>query len=183
MNPINPVCSHDSSSNFDFGCGGGVSCIALLLQALYIQTCTRLGLLLFGKSYISKVNHNIFLSLHEFMSIYILYWHKHRHFLAIFGYFWVILFFKYRYTVLQKYRHTRNLLETRVIIKISAHPCYPTNVDWFSWEWSKKKNFKMSDSKKLRFSKLPILKKISWKFHALVLGLVGLIDAKGIGAA
>ena len=25
-------------------------------------------------------------------------------------------------------------LETRVIIKISTHPCYPRNFDWFSWE-------------------------------------------------
>ena len=31
MDSINPVCSHDSSSTFDFGCG--VSCISLLLQA------------------------------------------------------------------------------------------------------------------------------------------------------
>ena len=33
------------------------------------------------------------------------------------------------YTVLQKYRHTRNFLETRVIIKILKNPCYPINVD------------------------------------------------------
>jgi hypothetical protein len=46
-----------------------------------------------------------------------------------------------------------------------------------------KKKFKMADSKKLRFSKPPILKKISWKFHGLVLGLVGFIDAKGIDVA
>ncbi len=43
-----------------------------------------------------------------------------------------------------------------------------------------KKKYKMADSKKLRFSKPPILKKISRKFHGLVFGLVGLIDAKGI---
>ena len=47
----------------------------------------------------------------------------------------------------------------------------------------KKKNFKMADSKKLRFSKPPILKKIPRKFHGLVLGLVGLIDPKGIDVA
>jgi hypothetical protein len=45
------------------------------------------------------------------------------------------------------------------------------------------KKFKMADSKKLSFSKSPILKKISRKFYRLVLGLVGLIDAKGIGVA
>ena len=28
-----------------------------------------------------------------------------------------------------------------IIIKISAHPCYPINFDWFSWEWSKKNFF------------------------------------------
>ena len=38
----------------------------------------------------------------------------------------------------------------------------------------------MANSKKLRFSKLPILKIFSRKFHGLVLGLVELIDAKGI---
>ena len=34
-----------------------------------------------------------------------------------------------------------------------------------------------------RFSKSPILKKFSRKFHRLVLGLVGLIDAKAINVA
>ena len=43
-----------------------------------------------------------------------------------------------------------------------------------------KKKIKMGDSKKLRFSKLPILKNCSQKLHRLVLGLVGLVDAKGI---
>ena len=47
----------------------------------------------------------------------------------------------------------------------------------------KAKKFKMADSKKQGFSKSPILKKISRKFHRLVLGLVGLIDAKGIDEA
>jgi hypothetical protein len=41
----------------------------------------------------------------------------------------------------------------------------------------------MTDSKNLRFSKPPILKKISRKFQGLVLALVGLIDAKGIDVA
>jgi hypothetical protein len=43
--------------------------------------------------------------------------------------------------------------------------------------------FKMADSKKMSFSKLPILKILLCKFHGLVLGLVGLIDAKGIDVA
>ena len=38
----------------------------------------------------------------------------------------------------------------------------------------------MVDSKKQRFSKSPILKIFSQKFHRLVLRLVELIDAKGI---
>ena len=38
----------------------------------------------------------------------------------------------------------------------------------------------MADSKKAHFSKSPILKIFSWKFLRLVLGLVGLIDAKYI---
>ena len=32
-----------------------------------------------------------------------------------------------------------NFLETREKVKISTHPFYYTNLDWFSWEWSKKK--------------------------------------------
>ena len=43
----------------------------------------------------------------------------------------------------------------------------------------RKKKFKMADSKKQRFSKSPILKIFSQKFHRWVLGLVGLNDAKG----
>ena len=46
-----------------------------------------------------------------------------------------------------------------------------------------KKKINIADSKKMRFSKSPILKKISRKFHRSVLGLVGLIDAKGINMA
>ena len=78
------------------------------------------------------------------------------------------------------------LLEIRVIIKISKNPCYPINVDWFSLEWSKisfffeKKKYKMADSKKTYCPAPPILNIFSWKFHGLVLGLVGFIDAKGI---
>ena len=94
-----------------------------------------------------------------------------------------------KYTLLQKYN--RNLLETRKIIIISTHTCYPINFDWFSWEWSKRKEvfnfnfifFNIADSNKLRFSKPPILKIFSPKFQRLVLGLVGLIDAKGIDMA
>ena len=43
--------------------------------------------------------------------------------------------------------------------------------------------FKIAYSKKLRFSKLPILEKISPKFHGLVLGLAVLIGAKNIDVA
>ena len=65
--------------------------------------------------------------------------------------------------------------ETRVIIKTSTHPWYPRIFDWFWWEWSKKKDwiffFKMAYSKKLRFSKPPILKKKNRKnFRDLSLG-------------
>ena len=34
-----------------------------------------------------------------------------------------------KYTVLQKYRHTRKFLETKLFIKILKNPCYPFNVD------------------------------------------------------
>ena len=47
----------------------------------------------------------------------------------------------------------------------------------------RKKNFKMADWKKAYFPKSPILKKFSRKFHGLVLGLVGLNDAKPIDFA
>ena len=41
----------------------------------------------------------------------------------------------------------------------------------------------MADFQNGRFSKSPILKTLLGKFHGLVLGLVGLIDAKGIDVA
>ena len=47
----------------------------------------------------------------------------------------------------------------------------------------RKKNFKMANWKKAYFPKSPILKKFSRKFHGLVLGLVGLNDAKPIDLA
>ena len=47
----------------------------------------------------------------------------------------------------------------------------------------RKKNFKMADWKKAYFPKSPILKIFSRKFHGLVLGLVGLNDAKPIDMA
>ena len=60
----------------------------------------------------------------------------------------------------------------------------------FSQRWSKKKiqngrlrKFKMAASKKPHFPAPPILSIFSWNFYGLVLGLVELIDAKGIGLA
>ena len=41
----------------------------------------------------------------------------------------------------------------------------------------------MADSKKLSFSIPPILNIFFQKFHGLVIGLVGLIDVKGIDVA
>ena len=43
-----------------------------------------------------------------------------------------------------------------------------------------KKKIKMADSKKGHFPSPPILNIFFQKFHGLVLGLVGLIEAKGI---
>ena len=51
-------------------------------------------------------------------------------------------------------RIARNFLETRENVKISTHPFYHTNLDWFSWEWSKRKLF---------FSKKTRLKRIESK--------------------
>ena len=45
------------------------------------------------------------------------------------------------------------------------------------------KNSKWPNFQNGRFSKSPILKHFSRKFHRLVLGLVGLIDVKGIDVA
>ena len=47
----------------------------------------------------------------------------------------------------------------------------------------KKKKFKMADSKKLSFSTSPKAEQFPPKFHGLVLGIVGLIDVKGINVA
>ena len=41
----------------------------------------------------------------------------------------------------------------------------------------------MANSKKQRFLKSPILNIFLWKFYGLVLGLIELIDAKGIDVA
>jgi hypothetical protein len=46
-----------------------------------------------------------------------------------------------------------------------------------------KKKFKMADSKKLSFSTSPKAEQFPPKFHGFVLGIVGLIDAKGIDFA
>ena len=72
----------------------------------------------------------------------------------------------------------RNLLENREDMKYLPHPFYHTNLDWFIRKWSK--NSKWPIFQNVRFSKSPILKNFSRKFHRLVLGLVGLIDAKAI---
>ena len=85
-----------------------------------------------------------------------------------------------QYTVLQKYRHTRNFLKTRVIIKVLKNPCYPMNVDQFRRESSKKELFfwkkknqngrlKKTEFFKIAKSQYSLWK---WKFHGLVLGLV-----------
>ena len=80
-------------------------------------------------------------------------------------------------------------LEIRVIIKISSHPWYPRTFDWFSLGSSQKKYFwkknsKMADLKKTEFFNYPQkLSNCRQNFYRLVLGLVGLIDAKGIDVA
>ena len=57
-----------------------------------------------------------------------------------------------RYTVLHMFMHVLFLsFKTRVIIKVTTHPCNPSIFDWFSWGWSKKhsknKISKMTDTK------------------------------------
>ena len=58
----------------------------------------------------------------------------------------------------------------------------------FHWDQAKKNFFEKKNTKwpifqNGRFSKSPILKIFLRKFHRLILGLVGLIDAKGIDVA
>ena len=53
----------------------------------------------------------------------------------------------------------------------------------FFTEMKQKKKIKMTASKKPHFPAPPVLNIFSWKFHGLVLGLVELIDAKGIDFA
>ena len=65
-------------------------------------------------------------------------------------------------------RIARNLLETRENVKISTHPFYHTNLDWFSKKLSKKK-FKIANSRK-NFAKIsqigPWVSRIDWcKVH------------------
>ena len=56
-------------------------------------------------------------------------------------------------------RIARNFLETRESIKISTHPFYHVNLDWFSWEWSKKKFFFWKKKSKMAvFQKWPFFK-------------------------
>ena len=59
-------------------------------------------------------------------------------------------------------------------------PSLLTNKLWHVFMVIKQKKIKIADSKKLRFSKSPNLKKKLWKFNGLFLGLVALIDAKGL---
>ena len=72
-------------------------------------------------------------------------------------------------------------------LDLNFDPSLLTNKFWLVFmgkkKERKKKKIKMADSKKQHFSKLPILNIILWKFHGLVLGLVELIDAKGIDVA
>ena len=95
---------------------------------------------------------------------------------------WVSCYMQSWYTLYNVIlRIARNLLETRENIKISTHPFYPINLDWFSWGWSK------------QYSKWPTQKNWVFQFRqfaiffsknsGLVLGLVGLIDAKDIDVA
>ena len=57
-------------------------------------------------------------------------------------------------------RIARNFLETKENIKISTHPFYHVNSDWFSWEWSKKIFFFFlkKKSKMAVFQKWPFFK-------------------------
>ena len=60
-------------------------------------------------------------------------------------------------------------------INILTHTLYLRIFEQFSWGWRKKRKkekSKMADSKKLSFSKPPILKMFLRNFHGLVLGLV-----------
>ena len=69
-------------------------------------------------------------------------------------------------------RIARNFLETRENVKISTHPVYRMNLDWFSWEWSKinlffqEKKFNMANFSKWPFFKInnsqKFFVKISW---------------------
>ena len=51
------------------------------------------------------------------------------------------------------------------------------------FHWEKLKYFKMADSKKGHFPAPPIINIFFQKFHGLVLGLVELINVKGIDVA
>ena len=65
-------------------------------------------------------------------------------------------------------------LKTRIIIKISTHPCYPINFEWFSWEWSKKQNVRLKKTE--IFNSLNSQLFFPQKFKGLLLGLVHMIN-------
>ena len=95
------------------------------------------------------------------------------------------------YTVLQKYRHTRNFLETMVCNLQKFGPSLLSYKCWLismGMKQKKKKKFakkisKWPTQKNWVFQPPPKAEQFLPKFHGLVLGLVGLIDAKGIDVA
>ena len=62
-------------------------------------------------------------------------------------------------------RIARNFLETSENIKISTNPFYHINLDWFSWEWSKKNIF--SWKKKFCFIHMKISPNLYGKMDGL----------------
>ena len=88
-------------------------------------------------------------------------------------------------------RIARNLLENREDIKYVFDPfILPYKQIWTDFHnneakkiFFEEKNSKWPILQNGRFSKSPILVKFLRKFHRFVLGLVGLIDAKGIDVA
>ena len=56
------------------------------------------------------------------------------------------------------------------LIKISTHPCYPKNFDWFSWEWKKEKNSKWPTQKNWDFQNRQFSTLFCKKYRDLSLG-------------
>ena len=86
------------------------------------------------------------------------------------------------YTVQRNITHSKEFAGNQAKHR-NFHPSVLPYIFVLIFMGMKQKKIKMADSKKLSFSTSSKAEQFMPKFHGLVLGLVGLIDAKGIDVA